>query len=78
MTRKYLELENAGAGFEELEKLTLGGLRKAVVEGECEERKCNGRTDCRYGKRTRKDCKEIIEQMMNEMEELLKGAPARL
>ena len=33
MTRKYLELENAGAEFEELEKLTLGGLRKAVVEG---------------------------------------------
>ena len=32
--RKYLELENAGAGFEELEKLTLGGLRKAVVEGD--------------------------------------------
>ena len=25
-----------------------------------------------------KCCKEIIEQMMNEMEELLKGAPARL
>ena len=25
-----------------------------------------------------KSCKEIIEQMMNEMEELLKGAPARL
>ena len=34
MTKKYLELENKGAGFEELEQLTLGGLRKAVVEGD--------------------------------------------
>ena len=29
MTRKYLELENQGASFEELEQLTLGGLRRA-------------------------------------------------
>ncbi len=34
MTKKYLELEKSGAGFEELELLTLGGLRKAVVEGD--------------------------------------------
>ena len=34
MTKKYLELEKSGAGFEELEFLTLGGLRKAVVEGD--------------------------------------------
>ena len=34
MTKKYIELENKGAGFEELEHLTLGGLRKAVVDGD--------------------------------------------
>ena len=34
MTKKYLELEKSGAGFEELELLTLGGLRKAVVDGD--------------------------------------------
>ena len=34
MTREYLKMENAGAGLEELEKLTLGSLRKAVVEGD--------------------------------------------
>ena len=34
MTKQYIELENKGAGFEELEKLTLGGLRKAVIEGD--------------------------------------------
>lgn len=34
MTREYLKLEKAGAPFEELEQLTLGALRKAVVEGD--------------------------------------------
>ena len=34
MTKKYLELEKSGAGFEELELLTLGGLRQAVVDGD--------------------------------------------
>ena len=34
MTREYLKKEAAGASFEELEMLTLGGLRKAVVDGD--------------------------------------------
>ena len=34
MTREYLKKEKAGASFEELEQLTLGALRKAVVEGD--------------------------------------------
>lgn len=34
MTREYLKLEKAGASFEELEHLTLGALRKAVVDGD--------------------------------------------
>ena len=34
MTKEYLEKEAAGASFEELELLTLGGLRKAVVDGD--------------------------------------------
>ena len=34
MTRQYLKLEKEGAPFEELEKMTLGALRKAVVEGD--------------------------------------------
>ena len=77
MTRKYLELENAGAGFEELEKLTLGGLRKAVVEGDVKNGSVMAGQIAGMVK-DEKSCKEIIEQMMNEMEELLKGAPARL
>ncbi len=35
-TKEYLRLEAAGTSFEELELLTLGGLRKAVVEGDVE------------------------------------------
>lgn len=34
MTREYLRLEKEGADFMELEKLTLGSLRKAVIEGD--------------------------------------------
>ena len=34
MTRAYLEKEKNGADFEELELLTLGSLRKAVMEGD--------------------------------------------
>lgn len=33
-TREYLRMEADGASFEELEMLTLGGLRKAVLEGD--------------------------------------------
>ncbi len=36
MTREYLMLEKKGAGIEELEKLTLGGLRRAVNDGDVE------------------------------------------
>lgn len=34
MTKEYLRLEKEGADFMELEKLTLGSLKKAVVEGD--------------------------------------------
>ena len=34
MTREYLKLEKEGASFEELEQLTVGALRRAVLEGD--------------------------------------------
>lgn len=34
MTREYLKLEQQGVPFEELEQLTLGSLRKAVMDGD--------------------------------------------
>lgn len=36
MARRYLQLEKQGTSLEELEKLTLGGLRRAVLEGDVE------------------------------------------
>ena len=34
LSREYLKMEQEGASFEELEHLTLGSLRKAVVDGD--------------------------------------------
>ena len=34
MTREYLDMEKEGVEFEKLERLTLGTLRKAVVDGD--------------------------------------------
>ena len=34
MTREYLALEKGGATLEELERVTLGGLRRAVFDGD--------------------------------------------
>jgi enoyl-[acyl-carrier protein] reductase II len=36
MARQYLTLEKQGATLEELEKVTLGGLRRAVFDGDVE------------------------------------------
>lgn len=36
MAREYLLLEKRGAGLEELEQMTLGGLRRAVFDGDTE------------------------------------------
>ena len=92
MTRHYLELEkeldkqirqmeSTHPGYDEyryqLDKLTLGGLRRAVVDGDVKTGSVMSGQIAGMVK-DEKSCKEIIEQMMNEMEELLKGAPARL
>ena len=42
MSREYIRQEQQGATLEELEKLTLGGLRRAVLEGDVE----NGSVMC--------------------------------
>ena len=34
MAREYIELEKQAADREELEKITLGGLRRAVLDGD--------------------------------------------
>ena len=72
MTRKYIELENKGAGFEELEKLTLGGLRKAVVDGDV----ANG--SVMSGQiaglvKERMSCQALIQKLVSETDQLMKG-----
>ncbi|MCB6415639.1 enoyl-[acyl-carrier-protein] reductase FabK [Faecalimonas umbilicata] len=72
MTKKYLELENKGASFEELEQLTLGGLRKAVVEGDVK----NGSVMAGQSAAMVKEklsCKELIEKLVRETDTLIKG-----
>lgn len=72
MTRKYLELEEQGASLEELENLTAGALRKAVQEGDVK----NGSVMSGQiaGLLTEEmTCKELIEKLVSETDELLKG-----
>lgn len=71
MTREYLRLEKEGAGFEELEKLGLGALRRAVVEGDV----INGTVMAGQiaGLISKEQtCKEMIEEIMEQALELLK------
>ncbi len=70
MTREYLRLEKEGTDFMELEKLTLGGLRKAVMEGDV----VNG--SVMAGQiagliKKEQPCKEIITEIMQEAKNLL-------
>ena len=70
MTKEYLKLEKEGADFMELEKLTLGSLRKAVVEGDV----VNGTIMAgQIAGLVKKEqpCKEIIDEIMSQGMELL-------
>lgn len=70
MTREYIKKEEEGATLEELEQLTLGALRKAVVEG-----------DVVYGSvmagqsaglvKKEETCAQIIEDVMQGAKQLL-------
>lgn len=71
MTKEYLKLENEGADFMELEKLTLGSLRKAVVEGDV----VNGTVMAGQIAgliKKEQSCKEIITELVDETKKLLK------
>ena len=72
MTKKYLELENSGAGFEELELLTLGGLRKAVVEGDVKNGSVMSGQIAGLVKE-KMSCQELIQKLVAETDSLLKG-----
>lgn len=70
MTREYQELEKQGGDFMELEKLTLGSLRRAVIDGDTA-----GGT-LMAGQiaglvRSQDSCKEIINEIMEQADRLL-------
>ena len=70
MTKEYLRLEKEGADFMELEKLTLGSLRKAVVEGDV----VNGTVMAgQIAGLVKKEqpCKEIITEIVTEANKLM-------
>lgn len=70
MTKEYLKLEKEGADFMELEKLTLGSLRKAVMEGDV----VNGTLMAGQIAGLIKEelsCEEIIRQIMEQAESLM-------
>lgn len=70
MTREYLRMEKEGASLEELEKMTLGALRKAVVEGDVMTGSVMAGQIAGLVKRE-DSCAEIIEEIMTGAETLL-------
>ncbi|MCD7724118.1 MAG: enoyl-[acyl-carrier-protein] reductase FabK [Clostridiales bacterium] len=74
LTREYLQMEKEGASLEEMEKLTLGSLRKAVVEGDVVSGTLMaGQIAGMVSKE--QTCQEMIEEIMQEAEKLLKTSP---
>ena len=73
MTRKYLELEQAGAPFEELESLTLGSLRRAVQEGDGKGGSLMAGQSAGLVKESL-SCEELIRGMVTKAESLMNGA----
>ncbi|MGN1203915.1 MAG: enoyl-[acyl-carrier-protein] reductase FabK [Lachnospiraceae bacterium] len=65
MTREYLKLEKEGADFMELEKLTLGSLRNAVMDGDVVTGTVMAGQIAGLIKEE-KSCQEIIEEIMKD------------
>lgn len=70
MTREYLKLEQSGADFMELEKLTLGSLRKAVMEGDVEYGTVMAGQIAGMVSKVQ-PCKDMIEEIVQEADRLL-------
>lgn len=71
MSRDYLKMEKEGASFEELETLTLGSLRKAVMDGDVKGGSLMAGQIAGLVKQEN-TCEEIIQEIMSGAEKLLK------
>lgn len=72
MSKEYLKKEKEGASFEELEMMTLGTLRRAVIDGDVV------RGSVMAGQiagliQKKQSCREIIEEIIGQAETLLAG-----
>ena len=70
MTKEYIKKEQEGVPFEELERMTLGSLRNAVMDGDI----LNGTVMAGQIAglvSKRQSCKEILQEIMTEAEKLL-------
>ena len=70
MTKEYIKKEQEGVPFEELERMTLGSLLKAVMDGDI----LNGTVMAGQIAglvSKRQSCKEILQEIMTEAEKLL-------
>lgn len=72
MTREYLRLEKEGRSFEELEQLTLGGLRRAVQDGDVIQGSVMSGQSAGLVREIL-SCREVIEQITRQAQALLKG-----
>ena len=72
MTKKYLEMEKNGASLEELEYLTLGALKKAVVDGDIQDGSVMSGQIAGMIKEEL-SCKEVMDQLVEETDVLMKG-----
>lgn len=76
MVKEYLRLEKEGASFEELEQLTLGGLRKAVVEGNVTEGSVMAGQIAGLVHEI-KSCRELIDSIVSDTEKQMKNGIER-
>ena len=77
MTREYQRLEKEGVEFEKLERMTLGSLRRAVIEGDV----MNGTVMAgQIAGMVNKEqtCREIITEMTTEAEAVIRQAYGRI
>ena len=72
MTKEYLKKEAEGVPFEELEQMTLGSLRRAVVEGDVKMGSVMAGQSAGLVK-AEMSCHDLIQKLVKETDNLLKG-----
>lgn len=72
MTKEYLKKEAEGVPFEELEQMTLGSLRRAVVDGDVKMGSVMAGQSAGLVKE-QMSCQELIRKLLKETDALLKG-----